>query len=195
MTTWGWAAVALLVVALVWLGLALAGAVRELAALKRRVELLEEGTPVVHLAEGLPVGTRAPSWEIEGRDRRVFPSSQLRGTRHVVIFADAECRACDQLIPAVIGEAPSLPRVVVVGRGEPASTPAGWTSSKRVSVGVEHGDDVSTAFRTEVSPHVFVLDEAGFIAAQGTAATVEEIRGLLRDADQIQIVATGDGGA
>jgi hypothetical protein len=188
---WGWVAMGLLAAVVLWLAFALAGAVRELAALRGRVEALEDETGPVHLADGLPVGAAAPSWQLASRDGAAVSSSAMRGKRHLVLFADAECRACDALVPEVIEAAASdrLVPVAIVGRGTASATPAAWVPvDGRVIVGVEQGVEVSEAFRTEVSPHAFVVDEGGFVAAQGGPLTLDDVRALIADADGLRIV-------
>src|SRR5207245_9915221 len=60
-----WVAVGTLVVVVVWLGLALVGAVRELGTLRGRLDALEAaGAPTTHLEAGLAVGAPAPAWTI-----------------------------------------------------------------------------------------------------------------------------------
>ena len=191
MNAWGWVAMGLLAAVVLWLAFALAGAVRELAALRGRVEALEDETGTVHLADGLPVGAAAPSWQLASRDGAALSSSAMRGKRHLVLFADAECRACDALVPEVIEAAASdrLVPVAIVGRGTASATPAAWVPvDGRVIVGVEQGVEVSEAFRTEVSPHAFVIDEGGFVAAQGGPLTLDDVRALIADADGLRIV-------
>ena len=191
MNAWGWVAMGLLAAVFLWLAFALAGAVRELAALRGRVEALEDETGPVHLADGLPVGAAAPSWQLASRDGAAVSSSAMRGKRHLVLFADAECRACDALVPEVIEAAASdrLVPVAIVGRGTASATPAAWVPvDGRVIVGVEQGVEVSEAFRTEVSPHAFVVDEGGFVAAQGGPLTLDDVRALIADADGLRIV-------
>lgn len=195
----GWIVVALVGAAVVWLGLALAGAVRELAALRERVAALESvgpaagGSGPVHLASGLPVGASTPAWQMETPDGGTATSDVFIGRRHLLVFADPDCRACDELVPAVVraAEDGDLPPVAVIGRGEPAATPASWRpgSAERVAVGCERDGAVATAFRVDVSPHVFVIDEGGFVVAQGGAKDLDGVRALLREGEGIQIVS------
>jgi hypothetical protein len=170
-TVLGWVAVAVLGAAIVWLGLALMGAVRELEALRGRLDLLERGT--VHLADGLPVGSPAPPWEIVTREGVVVSSATFEGRRHVLVFADAGCGACDDLVPAVVRatDVGSLPPSVVLDRADAGA------------------DGAATAFNIEAVPHVVVVDEGGFIVAQGAAAGLDDVRALIEDAAGIRVVA------
>ena len=191
MNVWGWVAIGLLAAVVLWLAFALAGAVRELAALRGRVASLEEESGPVHLAEGLPVGAATPSWQLTDRGGAAVSSSSMRGKRHLLLFADADCRACDALVPEVIEAASSdrLLPTVIVGRGAATATPAAWVPADgRVIVGVEQGTEVSEGFRTEVSPHAFVIDEGGFVAAQGGPLSLDDVRALIADAEGLRIV-------
>ena len=190
-----WAAVGTLVVVVVWLGLALVGAVRELGTLRGRVDALEAaGAPTTQLATGLAVGAPAPVWTIATPGGGVASSSSFEGRRHLLVFADATCRACDDLVPAVIAAASigTVPPLAVIGRGDAASTPGPWRAADvRIRIGSERGDEVSEAFRVDVSPFVFVIDEGGSVVARGGAATLDDVLALVREAEGVRIVAAG----
>ncbi len=195
MSAAGWIAIAVLGAGVVWLGLSLAGAVRELASLRARVAALEEDAAgPVRLADGLAVGTPAPAWSVATTGGGDASSASMRGARHLILFADAECRACDDLVPAVVEAASNdrLPPTVVVGGGDATSIPTAWRSASgpgTVIVGVEREQEVSNAFGTEVSPHAFVVDEGGFIAAQGGPLTLDDVHELIADAEGLHIVS------
>ena len=53
-------------------------------------------------------------------------------------------------------------------------------------------DEVSDAFRVEVSPHIFVIDEGGAIVAQGGAASLEDVEALVREGRGIQVLPGAD---
>jgi len=192
MTSIGWLALVVLIAVLAWLGFALVGVVRELAVLRERIGALEGATDPIRLDGGLPIGSPAPAWSITAPDGEAVTSSAWSGRRHVVVFADADCRACDELIPAVVGAATdgALPPVAVIGRGRPDRTPTDWVGADRARVlaGVEAGRVVSDAFGVQVSPHVFVVDEGDAVVAQGGAASLADVAALVRDAQGIRIV-------
>ena len=190
-----WVAVGTLVVAVVWLGLALVGAVMELGTLRGRVDAIEAaGAPTTHLEAGLAVGAPAPAWTIATPGGGVASSFSFEGRRHLLVFADATCRACDDLVPAVIAAASrgTIPPLAVIGRGDAASTPGPWRAADvRVRIGNERGDEVSEAYRVDVSPFVFVIDEGGSVVARGGAATLDDVLALVREAEGVRIVAAG----
>jgi hypothetical protein len=179
-------------IAVVWIALALVGAVLELQELRARIDAL--GTRDDAPRRQLPVGAHVPVWRIATADGEVVSSSAFDVRRHVLLFADAACRACDDLVPEVVrlAGAGSIPPVAVIGQGDAASTPGSWrVADVRVRVGVERGDEVSAAFGVDITPTAFVVDEGGAVVARGPVATTEDVRGLLRQANGVRIVAAG----
>jgi hypothetical protein len=65
--------------------------------------------------------------------------------------------------------------------------PPTW-SGPGIAAGREHDRDASDAYRVDVSPHVFVLDEEGAIVAQGGAVALADVEALVRDGQGIRIV-------
>ena len=189
-----WVAVGTLAVVVVWLGLALVGAVRDLGTLRGRVDALEAAdAPTTHLGTGLAVGAPAPAWTIATPGGGLASSSAFEGRRHLLVFADATCRACDDLVPAVIAAASrgTVPPLAVIGRGD-VSTPGTWRAADvRVRIGSERGNQVSEAYRVDVSPFVFVIDEGGSVIARGGAVTLDDVLALVREAEGVRIVAAG----
>ena len=51
---------------------------------------------------------------------------------------------------------------------------------------------LTTAFGVGFTPHVFVLDETSTVTAQAPAASLEEVRELVREAETVRIVEGGD---
>ena len=197
MSAAAWVAVGALLVAVGWLGLALVGAVREIGALRDQVDALEAGgagAPTAHLEGGPAVGAPAPAWTISTPGGGTASSSAFEGRRHLLVFADATCRACDDLVPAVIAAAGrgTVPPVAVIGRGDAGSTPAHWRAADvRVRIGSERGDEVSEAFGVDVTPFVFLVDEGGSVVARGGAATLNDVLRLVRDGEGVRVVAAG----
>jgi hypothetical protein len=187
----GWIAIGILVLVVGWLGLALVGLVREQAALRGRIEHLEAAAAPLLTDTGLAIGRRAPAWSITTPSGEVVTSASVAGQRHVMVFADADCRACDELVPGVVQAATdgSLPPVVIVGRGDAASMPSSWRSA---TAGVEHDDEVSAAFDVEVTPHVFVVDDDGAVVAQGGAVDLRDVEELVTAGRGITIVRDAD---
>ena len=190
MTMAGWIVVALFFALVLWLGFAMIALVRTQAGLRARIEDLEASIAPVRIAGGLPVGRTAPDWVIATDDGGSLAASSFAGTRHVLLFADATCAACDEVVPAAIRAADDgdVPPVVVIGR-EGDELPASWSGPR---TGLEHADEVSAAFLVEVSPHIFVIDEGGAIVAQGGAASLEDVEALVREGQGIQVLPGTD---
>ena len=195
MTAIGWLVLAVLAAVVAWLGLALVGAVRELGGLRERVDRLEaSGAREPTRRAKVPVGAVAPTWRIATPNGELVTSSTFEGRRHLVLFADAECRACEDLVPEAIAAASagSIPPLAVIGRGDAAGTPARWRASDlRVRVGIERGSEASSAFGVDVTPTVFLMDEGGSVVAKGQAATLEDVRDLIGGSEGVRIVAAG----
>ena len=191
MTTAGWIVIGVVILAVGWLGLALVGLVREQAALRARVEDLEATAAPLHLSSGLAVGRPAPAWSITTPSGEAVTSASMAGLRHVLVFADADCRACDELVPGVVQASTkgALPPVVIVGRGDAATMPAEWRAA---TVGVEHDGDVSAEFDVEVTPYVFVVDDGGAVVAQGGAINLRDVEELVTAGGGITIVRDAD---
>ena len=195
MSAAAWIAACVLLVVVIWLGLALIGAVREIAELRDRVDALEgPGPSPVHLGGGLAVGTLAPAWSIATPGGGVASSSTFAGRRHLLAFADATCRACDDVVPELVAAAGrgTVPPLAVIGRGDAKAAPEPWRAADvRVRIGSERGDEVSEAFGVDVSPFVFVVDEGGSVVARSGVATVDDVLRLVREAEGVRIVAAG----
>ena len=192
MTAVAWVILAVLGLGVLWLGLALVGLVREQAALRSRLEALESAAAPRELAGGLAVGRRTPGWAITTPGGDVITSASLAGAAHIVVFADPDCRACDDLVPGVVRASTegALPPVVIVGRGDAAAIPQPWRAAL---AGVESAREVSEAFDVEVSPHVFVVDDGGAVVAQGGAVDLRDVEELVAAGRQITIVRDADG--
>jgi hypothetical protein len=192
MTAGGWLVIAALAVVVVWLGLALAGLVRAHAVLRVRVDELESASHPVSLGEGLPLGRQAPAWTITTPEGETVTAASVEGRRHLLVFADPDCRACDELVPEVARASAggALPATVIVGRGDASAIPAAWRSS---TVGVERGTDVSDAFNVDVSPYVFVVDDAGAVVASGGARRLRDVEHLVAAGGDITVVRGADG--
>ena len=185
MSPWGWAAVLVLGGGLIWLAFAMIGLVREVAALRAELDAL--AVVPVELAGGLAVGSLGPAWTIETTAGPI-DAVAFSGRRHLLVFADADCRACDELVPAVVRAAGDmrLPPTVVIGP-DGTDVPSAW-SGPNVTAGSERAREVSGAYGIDVTPHVFVIDEQGAIVAQGDASGLADVESLVNAAEGIRIV-------
>jgi hypothetical protein len=180
-----------LVAVVTFLGLALAGLVRTVEGLRRRVDALEASPPVQHPAAGLPVGAPAPVFHATTARGASFRSATLAGRRHVIALADPGCEACERLVPDLLAgaQAGELPTCVIVVAGPDAGT---WTvppgAEERAILVLDPGTLVADAFGSGFTPHAFVVDEGGSVAAQGPAWDLTAVRRLLREAEGVHIL-------
>ncbi len=133
--------------------------------------LLEDGA-AGHPAGGLPVGATAPTFEAATPEGGRFRSGAFLGVRHVIALADQ-------------------------GLGAPADegvwhAPVG--SEDRAVVVLDERGAIARAFDSDFTPHVFVVDEGGSIAAKGPAGDVAAVAGLVREAEGIRIVTEASRG-
>jgi hypothetical protein len=204
-----WIAVVMLGAGVLFLGLVLAAAVRRMDGLRAEVAALSQRidppdgvmSGALHPASGLPVGAVAPVVEGERPDGERWSSSRWSGRKHLVVFADPGCLACDELVPALVAGAGSgdLVPVVVVGAPAPGGWPVDWRppsgAGDRIVVVDDAAGDVAAAFDSGFTPHVFVVDEAGAVTGQGPAESLDAVRMLLRESEGVRIVRPGASGA
>ena len=180
-----WIAVVALSAAVVFLVLALAGAARTVASLRRTLDR-SDAEAVTDPPAGLPVGSVAPPIEGLGLGGTPASAATMSGRRHLVVFADPGCAACETLIPSLLAGVDQTP-VVLIGRSE-TGWPAPWSSPEILVF--DPDERIAHAYEVGFTPHVFVVDEGGSIAAQGAADSIEMVQRLLREADSIQIIHT-----
>lgn len=207
-----WIAVVVLAAAVAFLALVLAAAVRRIDGLRAEVAAMSErldpadgavdvDAPLEHPSSGLPVGAAAPAIEAERMDGGRWSSSTWAGRRHVVAFADPGCRACDDLVPALVAGAAAgeVPGTLVIGASASGAWPTAWappsSAEDRVVVLDDEDGSVAAAFDSGFTPHVFVVDEGGAITAQGPADSLDAVRTLVRESEGIRIVRPGASGA
>ncbi len=204
-----WIAVTALALAVVFLALVLAGAVRRLDTLRATVGALSEQmdppegavSEVAHPPSGLPLGAAAPAIEGDRIDGGRWSSAAWAGRKHLVAFADPGCLACEDLVPALVAGAAAgeIVPTVVVAAADPGAWPASWRSpsgaQERVVVLTDAGEAIAATFDSGFTPHVFVIDEGGAVTGKGPADSLEAVRTLLRGSDGVRIVRPGANGA
>ncbi len=167
--------VLLLMVAIIGLFLRMNQLQREvLAALKplRRVER----------PEGLPVGTRAPSFSLPDLSGRSVSLEDFAARRLLLVFGSPQCPACQEMYPHLRAFAEGHPEVAVVmvslGTAEESRRVA---EEQGFGFPVLMGDEaVVQAYRVPGVPFAYGIDGEGVIRSGGFAGTQEEIEALVR---------------
>jgi hypothetical protein len=188
-----WILVAVLAGVVAWLLLALSGASRTIAELREGSASPDPADGPVHLSAGLAPGTPAPAFEGVELGGTPFRSSSLEGSRHLVVFVDPDCAACDTLVPGIIegSDRRELPRTVFVSREASDVLPA-WQGGKRSSLVVESDDRISEAYAVDVTPTAFVIDEGGAIVASGAIATLEVLLDMVAETRGVRVVPSAE---
>lgn len=186
-----WILVVLLTGIVVWLLLALSGASRTIAQLRDADHAGAPGSEdrVTHLSTGLAPASLAPRFEGAGTDGSSVSSAELSGERHLLVFVDPGCAACDELVPGIIGRTDQrhLPRTLLVSRGRPEDHQRSWAVGSRATLVLEPDDEVSEAYAVEVTPTAFVVDEGGVVVASGVVATIGDLEAMVAGTDGVRI--------
>lgn len=121
-------------------------------------------------AEGLPVGSEAPPFELPDLAGRRVALADLRGRRALLIFFSPECSFCRQLAPELAGLPPEgeggRPAPVIVTTGDPEANRALVAEHGiRCRVLLDEGRQVASLYRADGTPTGFLVDEQGLIAS------------------------------
>jgi hypothetical protein len=173
-----WVALLVLTAMTVFLALVVSGLVQAMNELRMVEARFGSLRP-----KGLPVGAMAPAITGTTVDGAAFDPNLLAGKSHLVAFVSADCAPCQPLLRDLSDDAltAGLPPTVVVGRGAARDQPtmASLLDRDDVILLSEPDGGLAERFQTHTTPHVFVIDEAGVIQAQGVANSVEAIRSML----------------
>lgn len=97
----------------------------------------------------------------------------------IVLFLDARCSACADLVAAIeeghVAEL-SAPLIVVSDEVEAARR---LRRSADATVLVDAERSIANVFKNTISPHVFVVDEYGVVVATGTPNRWNELESLV----------------
>jgi hypothetical protein len=176
----------ILLLALIWLGLALRGVVNHLEDLERRLEVVISAMPGKVKRTGLRVGSPVPEFDAETLRGERISSATLSGVEHLILFAHPGCAPCEQVVPLVLEEADRgrLPPTVVVSAGSAEDHPPAWTEpaerSDRARLVVQERSAIARRFETFITPHLFVVGADERVLAQGIAGRLEEVRALIK---------------
>jgi hypothetical protein len=178
-----WIGLGVCAAGLVFLGLVVAGQLRAMDDLRRRVETSRAIATDAGVL-GLQIGATAPAFDGRRHDGSRFASESLAGRRHLVVLADADCAACETLVPELLG-APPAPAVIVV---DGADIPPGWRAEARSGVEVVRSTGAADLFGAGVRPALFVVDEGGGVVGRGVASTGAEAATIVDEAAGTRIV-------
>ena len=174
-------------VALIFLLLVVLALVRQVDELDRRLTLVTMAIPGKVGRTGLRPGSSEPSFEGPTLPGGSFVSSDWSGREHLVLFAHPGCPPCETLFPELVPElrTGTLPPTVVISQGLATDHPAAWQEAvggDDLVVVLQEGTSIARRFETFVTPHLFVIDTQGRVAAQGIASTLGEANVIVKKA-------------
>jgi peroxiredoxin len=162
-----------------WLGYQLVSNNRRLLTCLDSAERgLEEAEKQIELkkiqAEGLPVGTQAPAFELPDLDGKPVSLDQFRGQGVLLVFFSPECGYCTALAPDLArlawGGSDGGPVPVVVSTGDPEANRALVAEHGiRCPVLIQVGAEVSSRYKVPGTPVGYLIDEGGVTASRMVA--------------------------
>lgn len=182
-----WAVVSVLTVLVIVLGVLVLGLLRRAAPILERAEhLLAAGTTSgANVLEGLPVGSQIDPFAISDQTgRSVVASDILAGPRTLVLLLSTHCEPCQAWSQEMTRQAwdTSAARLVVIETLEPGANPLPVCSDAYLYV-QGPGQEASAAFRSNITPHAFVVDEHATVLAKAIPESLNQLRTLATHLD------------
>lgn len=155
-----------------------------LGTLRRVSVVLEQAESILRTRVGsgpggLPPGTPIPDFEGLFSDGSQFTRSSLLGTPSVIVFLSRNCPACRALEEDLAGRDLSdlgTRAIAVVDDPRDADLLAMVAGFEAV---VQTERSIADAFGSNATPHAFVIDAGGVIAASGTPNAFDSLKRLV----------------
>jgi thiol-disulfide isomerase/thioredoxin len=138
--------------------------------------------------EGLPVGTRAPSFTLEGLYGETLTLDSLRssGKPVMLLFTDPSCGPCNALLPEIEGwqqEHSEKITLALISRGNLKENKAKTSGHGLTKVLLQKDWEVSEAYEVRGTPSALVVRPDGTIGSP-VVGGVEAIRSLVQQAGE-----------
>ena len=158
----------LLWVVVLGLGFLLLGTLRALGLLRWRLEQLEATTPSRLGRNGLRPGKKAPDFTLPSVAGTEVSLSGFAGRKVLLVFTQAGCGPCRDLMPELNRLGVRDLQVVVVNRGDLETTRT-WAAELRARfpVLVQEGLDLARKYEVFATPFAFLIDEQGVVKSKG----------------------------
>jgi len=176
-TEWLTLGVVLLALAVAGLAWFSAQLLRQQGRLLLRLDAMEEGAPLPSASApqpppGLPVGTRAPAFELEQLDGEWVTLADLTAGSeplHMLVFSDPGCGPCEQLVPQLVewqNELAGKLSLTVITNGEPDRARALFSKAGVERVLRQDNGQTSQAYRAFGTPVAVIVDDNGAVVSQ-----------------------------
>lgn len=170
---WAWTVVALWIVVLL-LTVAVIGLLRHVIPLLTRVS--EEHTGGLQV-EGLPVGTRVPRFSaLTPSGATVHWDPTAVGEDVLYLFLSTGCAPCEALSAEMVRHPKTLPDIRLVVITEEPPVGPGLKLPPEAAVLLQQDRHVSELFRSQGTPHGFVVDPSGVVVTRGVPNRVQDLR-------------------
>lgn len=152
--------------------------------LLRQLGVMYLGTARGVAHDGLPVGERAPHFNLPTLERRSISLADFRGLPLLLVFGSPDCTPCRRLIPDLnvfARERAAEVSVLFLSRGGVEESRR-FVSEHDVQVPVATFPDEGLAdkYKARVTPFAFLIDGEGVIQAKGLANNREHLDMLVR---------------
>jgi hypothetical protein len=138
---------------------------------------------------GLAIGSTLPPFQGYDVEGNPFDQTELFGQPCLVVFLSPDCQPCRALAAELQAIEQGMPAIFAVI----SDSPEGRAFAGRLSVAIIYQADheISYAFGTNATPHVFAIDERGVVVGAGTANDVRGLRDISANLLQREVIDTG----
>ena len=157
------------------LGFVVVGVMRRITGVLEQAE----SRLATELGGGVPLLTAIPPFElVDDATGEIVSSEDVIQEPTVLLFMEADCERCWQLASALSEQgAANFPLVVVAGK---QGLGAGFELPANVPVFRQKGEEVAQLFQSTMTPHAFVVDQAGVVLDRAVPGSIDQLHELAR---------------